>query len=41
MAVGGAVFAIVNQRAGDVMLPAGILMLVVAIGLEFREKRGG
>ncbi len=41
MAVGGAAFAIVNQRASNVVLPAGIVGLVVAIGLGFREKRSG
>jgi len=39
MAAGGAAFAVVNQRAGDLMLPAGAIMLLGAVGLEFREKR--
>ncbi len=30
-----------HRQIGDLMLPAGLVMVVVAIGLEFREKRRG
>lgn len=40
LALGGAAFAVVNQRAGEAMLPVGLALLLGAIGLEFRERRG-
>lgn len=41
MAVGGAAFAVLNQHLGDMMLPIGLLLLVGAVGLEWRDKRRG
>ena len=41
MAVGGAAFAVVNQQLGDMMLPIGLVLLVGAVGPEWRDKRRG
>ncbi len=32
-------FAVLNQQLGDLMLPIGLLLLVGAVGLEWRDKR--
>ncbi len=39
VAVGGAAFAVLNQHLGDLMLLIGLILLVGAVGLEFRDRR--